>query len=393
MASYLRSALLALALLGSASAVFTCADSDNQTVCSALSTFFTATGGTSWTTNTDWGGVASYCTPWFGLTCTNGVVTALALNGNNLAGTVPDVFGSLTALTSLDLSINALYGTLPPSAIALCVSITCSFGSNAATSISLSADTAQLLGCPSSQTVGSTFSVPLSTSGILPAFLNSTSFAGFWGLALTTLPDLSSFTSLTSIALGSLRMTGTIPNWLSSLTALKTLDLSGNAFSGTIPDIWSSLSRLTSLKLYSNLLVGTLPPSFGSLLATIDTSQNAGLNGTIPASVLSNCAEASQGVPPIQLSAQFCNFNGGPTGTCLEVLEGSIIESVCKRANELTLPSGGSYSGSGSSFDPTSLQSTIASLTATIAAMNASHLATIAALQVNITAARTACSV
>jgi hypothetical protein len=236
-------------------------------------------------------------------------------------------------------------------------------------------------------------SVDLSTSGILPAFLNSTSFAGFWGLALTTLPDLSSFTSLTSIALGSLRMTGTIPNWLSSLTALKTLDLSGNAFSGTIPDIWSSLSRLTSLKLYSNLLVGTLPPSFGSLLATIDTSQNAGLNGTIPASVLSNCAEASQGVPPIQLSAQFCNFNGGPTGTCLEVLEGSIIESVCKRANELTLPSGGSYSGSGSSFDPTSLQSTIASLTATIAAMNASHLATIAALQVNITAARTACSV
>lgn len=174
------------------------------------------------------------------------------------------------------------------------------------------------------------------------------------------MPDLSSFTSLTSIALGSLGMTGTIPNWLSSLTALQSLDLSGNAFSGTIPDIWSSLSRLTSLKLYSNLLVGTLPPSLGSLLAIIDTSQNAGLNGTIPASVLLNCAEASQGVPPLQI----CNFNGGPI------------------SNKLTLPPGGSYSGSGGSFDPTSLL-------ATIAAMNA----TITALQVNITAARAACSV
>jgi Leucine-rich repeat (LRR) protein len=105
--------LLALALLGSASASFTCADSDNKTVCNALSNFFTATGGASWTTNTGWGGGSSYCTPWAGLTCSRGVVTALALNGSNLTGTVPDVFGNLTELQYLDLSDNAFSGTIP----------------------------------------------------------------------------------------------------------------------------------------------------------------------------------------------------------------------------------------------------------------------------------------
>jgi hypothetical protein len=42
-------------LFGSASATFTCAGSDDQTVCNALSAIYTATGGASWTSNLDWG--------------------------------------------------------------------------------------------------------------------------------------------------------------------------------------------------------------------------------------------------------------------------------------------------------------------------------------------------
>jgi hypothetical protein len=269
-------------------------------------------------------------------------LTNLQIANAGLLGTIPDIFGGMTLLTNLDLRSNGLTGSLPQSLMRLCLKagVTCYLGG----------------------------SNNFSTSNILPALpLNITSFAGLWGITLAAMPDLSSFTSLSSIAISSVGMTGTIPSWLGSLTALQTLDLSSNALAGTIPDIWGSLTNLKALSLSGNQLTGTLPPSLGSLLAVIQVDNNAGLNGSVPMSVLQNCAVAGA----LNLDCSFA-------------------------LTSLTLPlpgSSGSSGGSGSSFDPTSLQSTIASLTATIAAMNASHLATIAALQVNITAARTACSV
>lgn len=133
-------------LFGSASATFTCAGSDNQTVCNALSAFYTATGGASWTMNpqppgfifpysphsdnwiyqnwgnpTDWGGGTSYCTPWFGLKCdiTNSIIITVFLPGNNLVGTIPDIWANMPSLTWLDLSVNQLVGPLPPSFVSL----------------------------------------------------------------------------------------------------------------------------------------------------------------------------------------------------------------------------------------------------------------------------------
>lgn len=118
MASSSLSFLLALALLGGAFAQsFTCGNADNQTVCNALSAFYTATGGASWTTRTGWGGGTSYCTPWYGLTCVSNLVTKFSFSSNNnLVGTLPDIFDSFSSsLTSFQVGANQLSGTLPPS--------------------------------------------------------------------------------------------------------------------------------------------------------------------------------------------------------------------------------------------------------------------------------------
>jgi len=66
-------------------------------------------------------------------------LTSLKISGLNtiLSGTIPDMFAGMTALTSLDLSGNALSGTLPPSAVALCskTGVTCNVvgGTNSVT--------------------------------------------------------------------------------------------------------------------------------------------------------------------------------------------------------------------------------------------------------------------
>jgi len=134
MASSSLSFLLSLVLLGGASAQtsFTCANSDNSAVCTALSTIYTATGGASWTNKTGWGTGTSYCTPWFGLTCTSGNIVKMTFGSyfvtNNLVGTLPDIWDKFTSLTLLSIGANAqltgslpstLFGLVPPPSVYL----------------------------------------------------------------------------------------------------------------------------------------------------------------------------------------------------------------------------------------------------------------------------------
>ena len=285
--------------------------------------------------------------PW-GLSSVTGVLPNLATitaltslvirnHGSSLSGTIPDMFGGMTLLTNLDLRSNSLTGSLPQSLILLCLKpgVTCNLGG----------------------------SNNFSTSNLLPAFpVNITSFAGFWGITLAAMPDLSSFTSLTSISLSGVGLTGTIPSWLSSLTALQSLDLSSNALNGTIPDFFGSTPALTYLRLSSNSLVGSLPLSFGNLgSAVIQVDGNHGLNGSVPASILTSCA-AILAFYPISYT---------PQGNVCQFYSTSLVLP----------PLSGGGSGSGSSFDPTSLLASIASLTATVNS-----------LQVNLTNAQAACS-
>ncbi len=76
------------------------------------------TGGDNWTNNTGWeggynGNDCDFCN-WFGVTCNNsGEITEIALNNNNLNGTLPSTLTDMTSLKRLELGINNISGTVP----------------------------------------------------------------------------------------------------------------------------------------------------------------------------------------------------------------------------------------------------------------------------------------
>ncbi|MFN8491644.1 MAG: Ig-like domain-containing protein [Caldilineaceae bacterium] len=80
--------------------------------CQALASLFYQANGIEWTNRTGWEQTNTPCS-WFGVTCTNGHVTALNLVNNNVTGFLPQALGDLSELTSLQLNGNQLIGTIP----------------------------------------------------------------------------------------------------------------------------------------------------------------------------------------------------------------------------------------------------------------------------------------
>jgi len=74
----------------------------------ALIDFYNATGGPSWTNNTNWLTAADVST-WYGVTTSGGHITEINLNTNNLVGTIPagDWLGYLPYLTNFRVYNNA----------------------------------------------------------------------------------------------------------------------------------------------------------------------------------------------------------------------------------------------------------------------------------------------
>ena len=80
----------------------------------ALIALYNATGGLDWYDNSNWLSQKPFST-WFGVTtASNGCVTRLDLQNNNLTGSIPPDLGSLPMLQSLDLRNNNLAGPIPP---------------------------------------------------------------------------------------------------------------------------------------------------------------------------------------------------------------------------------------------------------------------------------------
>ena len=78
--------------------------------CGALVMLYEETNGPNWANNANWlqvDGATSPC-DWYGVTCANGGVDELRLNGNGLGGRLPAAVGQLTNLRVLDLSGNRL---------------------------------------------------------------------------------------------------------------------------------------------------------------------------------------------------------------------------------------------------------------------------------------------
>ena len=123
--------------------------------------------------------------------------------------------------------------------------------------------------------------------GTIPASLSNLDQMKYLYLADNKLtgpiPDLSSFTDLTSLALDYNQFTGEIPKELGERTSLQYLWLGSNDLSGEIPAELGNLTNLQTLSLWGNDLSGQLPDSLGNLtdLTTLDIS-GTNLDGQIP---------------------------------------------------------------------------------------------------------------
>ena len=222
--------------------------------CTTLEALYDATGGTSWTKQSNWKTTQSL-DRWHGVWAdsTNGV-TRLLLNSAGLSGTVSDL-SALTNLTELRLNHNyKLSGTLSD------------MGLNSLTSLEgLYFQSTKLSGTiPDLSALTSLVRLDLSATRLLSG----------------TIPDLSKLVNLSKLILHNNKLSGTIPD-LEKLVNLTELRLSLNNLSGTIPDL-EKLVKLTGLFLGRNSLDGTIPDlSKLEKLEELNLEQNR-LSGTIP---------------------------------------------------------------------------------------------------------------
>nr|XP_027120343.1 MDIS1-interacting receptor like kinase 2-like [Coffea arabica] len=177
---------------------------------------------------------SSPCT-WAGVSCNiGGSVNRLNLTNSKVSSTLYDFpFSSLPNLEYVDLSMNELFGSIPPQVGNLSKLIYLDFSANM-------------------------------LSEEIP-------------------PEIGLLKNLQVLHLNENHLSGPIPEELSHLVHLTELDLNTNNISGTIPSSLANLRNLTYLSLYENQFSGPIPPEIGNLsnLVTAFLSSNH-LTGSIP---------------------------------------------------------------------------------------------------------------
>ena len=183
----------------------------------ALIEFYETTDGDNWTDNTNWLSNEPLQN-WYGVEIDGfGRVAGLSLSANNLTGTIPESFGSLTELRGIWLDNNDLYGNIPSE-----------FGN--------------LINLTHIQIVKNNI------EGSIPS-------------------ELGNLTNLRRMLLGDNALTGTIPAEFGNLSNIERLDLSWNNIRGSIPMELGDAIKLREVKLQSNRLGGSIPPELGQLIA------------------------------------------------------------------------------------------------------------------------------
>ena len=299
----------------------------------ALWQLYQLAGGANWRSNHGWapdGDPCAFDRRWAGVGCTDpcqwhdgpscayGMVTALTLDYNGLAGNLSDWhnLSALTNLTVLDLSGNELTGELPTQL------------GRIETLRSLLAPLNQLAGTLPTQLGainsrwgvedllelnlrGNIISGTLPTelgahtrlraidlrenqlSGSVPALLvgGMTELSSFHAhnnpLLSGTLPsELGNLASLRYLDLSRTSISGSLPSSIGGLPLLTALHMDGNRLSGSIPDELTALGMLRTLRLPDNNLNGTLPVNIGELrsLQVLDVYNNS-MEGDVPASI------------------------------------------------------------------------------------------------------------
>lgn len=207
--------------------------------------------------------------PWDGVTCNNNSrVTELKLYSMDVEGTLSSDVGSLTELTTLDLSYNnKLGGPLTP-AIGELKKLTDLF----------------LIGCSFSGTIPNELG---NLAQLKYLALNSNQFIG--GIP----SSLGNLFNLVWLDLAENQLTGSLPVSTSTTPGLDQLvkalhfHLNQNHLTGPIPEkLFTSKMALSHILLDSNQLTGNIPASVGLVQnLTILRLDNNALNGSVPSSI------------------------------------------------------------------------------------------------------------
>lgn len=232
--------------------------------CQTLVLFYESTNGSNWVNDDKWLATNTPCT-WHGVTCSNGHITGIGLESNELKGALPPELGNLPLLEKLDLDNNQLSGVIPAELSQLANLKTLSlFGNQLRGEIpGILGNLAhlQLLDLSNNQVTGTIHPALGRLTQLQTLLLNKNNLNG------SIPPELGNLPNLGWLALSENQLSGNLPTALGNLTNLVTLNLSKNKLNGRIPVELNKLVKLQNLYLGQNQLQESIPPELGDLPA------------------------------------------------------------------------------------------------------------------------------
>ncbi|MBA6316821.1 T9SS type B sorting domain-containing protein [Cellulophaga baltica] len=239
----------------------------------ALQAFYTATGGSNWTSETDadptndWDFSGPVTNDWYGITISGGNVISINMNptrerdrGNNLTGVIPNEIGDLNSLTLINLEYQNLSGSLPLRLYEL--------------------NNLRFLYLSSNNFTDTISPLISQLSNLISIVLTLNDFNGEIPVELTTL------TNLEELNLSINNFSGNIPIELTSMIQLKVLDLAINDFTGYLYPEYGKLINLEKFEILSNSISGNIPSEFGDMLSLKYIRLNSNdLDGELPVSL------------------------------------------------------------------------------------------------------------